>query len=230
MYSVQLQRRRSGAPDILCLQEVFRRSDAKEIVEAVRNDYPFYASFEDLEEGAGMQRACTPQEAGTAAACLLQFCANLTSAQTVSELVQLFNCSLQNCLRFSQLSQSCQSCLIFETQDLPDGVDLFTHCATNVPANDYTAPYGLLLLSRHNLSNITASGFLDPPFVTYLPRGYIAAEVCESLLDFPFYTQCCSNPGDGITVLFLVLVTVHEFMNLTHARGWFTSKYAQKSQ
>ena len=208
MYSVQLQRRRSGAPDILCLQEVFRRSDAKEIVEAVRNDYPFYASFEDLEEGAGIQRACTPQEAGTAGACLLQFCANLTSPQTPDEQLQLFNCTLQNCLRFSQLSQSCQSCLIFEAQDLPDGVDVFTHCATNVPANDYTAPYGLLLLSRHNLSNITALSFLDPPFLTYLPRGYIAAEV----------------------TCLLVLVTLHEFIKLTHVRGWFTSKYTQKSQ
>ena len=188
--TVQLQRRRSGAPDILCLQEVFRRSDAKEIFEAVRNDYPFYASFEDLEEGAGIQRACTPQEAGTAGACLLQFCANLTSPQTVSELVQLFNCTLQNCLRFSQLSQSCQSCLIFEAQDLPDGVDVFTHCATNVPANDYTAPYGLLLLSRHNLSNITASDFLDPPFVTYLPRGYVAAEVRRKIT---FSTVSCSQ-------------------------------------
>ena len=171
--------RRSGAPDILCLQEVFRRSDAKEIIEAVRSDYPFYTSFENLEESAGIQRACTPQEAGTASACLLRFCANLTSAQTPNEQLQLLNCSTQNCLRFSQLSQSCQSCLVLEAQDLPDGVDVFTHCATNVPANDYTAPYGLLLLSRHRLLNITASDFLNPPFVTYIPRGYLAAEVWD---------------------------------------------------
>jgi len=79
--------------------------------------------------------------------------------------------------------------LIFEAQNTQN---VFTHCATNVPANDYTAPYGLLLLSRHNLSNITVADFLNPPFLTYLPRGYIAAEVCELVLDFTLYTQCYS--------------------------------------
>ena len=79
--------------------------------------------------------------------------------------------------------------MIFEAQNTQN---VFTHCATNVPANDYTAPYGLLLLSRYNLSNITVADFLNPPFLTYLPRGYIAADVCELVLDFTLYTQCYS--------------------------------------
>ena len=147
---------------------------AQEIVEEVRSDYPYYASFENLElTDAGTQRACTPLEAGTAATCVLQFCSNLTA-------IPLLNCSLQNCLHIQfQISQSCQSCLVLESLATQEGVNIFVHCTTIAPASDYTAPYGLLLLSRHRLLNITASDFVDPPFVTYLPRGYISAEVCN---------------------------------------------------
>ena len=150
---------------------------AREIVEEVRSDYSYYASFENLElTDAGTQRACTAQEAGTVGACVTQFCSNLTSG----EALPLLNCSLQNCLRFSQISQSCQSCLILDNlAATQDGVNIFVHCSTIAPASDFSAPYGLLLLSRHRLSSITASDFVDPPFVTYLPRGYISAEVCK---------------------------------------------------
>lgn len=158
----------SEAPDILCLQEVFKRSVAKEIVEAVSSVYPYYASFEDLGEDAGTQPACTPQEASIASACQSQFCSNLTSQ------VQVFNCILLNCFRSSLLSQSCQSCLIYEAGIVED---THTHCSTTILASDYTASYGVLLLSRHRLSNTKTSDFLDPPFRTFLPRGYITAEV-----------------------------------------------------
>ena len=146
---------------------------AKEIVDAVSGVYPYYASFENLEQDAGSQRACTAQEAGTVGACLSQFCSNLTGSQ-----IPLLNCSVQNCLRFSQISQSCHSCLVLDSL-ATQGVNVFVHCSTIAPASDFTAPYGLLLLSRHRLLNITASDFFDPPFVTYLPRGYISAEVCK---------------------------------------------------
>ena len=167
-YVSQLQRRMSGAPDILCLQEVFRRSEVKEIVDAVSNEYPYYASFEDPGEDAGTLPACTPQEASIAADCQSQFCSNLTNP------MQLFNCTVLKCWRFSQLSQSCQSCLTFET-GFPE--DTYTHCSTNILASDYTAPYGVLLLSRHRLSNVKTADFVDPPFRTIIPRGYITAEV-----------------------------------------------------
>ena len=167
-YLSQLQRRTSGAPDILCLQEVFRRSEVKEIVDTVSNEYPYYASFEDPKEDAGTLPACTPQEASIAADCQSQFCSNLTNP------MQLFNCTVLKCWRFSQLSQSCQSCLTFET-GLPE--DAYTHCSTNILASDYRAPYGVLLLSRHHLSNVKTADFVDPPFRTIIPRGYITAEV-----------------------------------------------------
>ena len=162
----------SGAPDVLCLQEVFKKSVAKEIVEAVSSIYPYYASFEDLEEDVGSQPACTPQEVSTTTACQSQFCSNLTSP------VQLFNCTLLNCFRFSLLSQSCQSCLIFEAGVVED---THTHCSTTVLASEYNAPYGVLLLSKHTLSNTKTADFLDPPFRSFVPRGYITAEVRTEL-------------------------------------------------
>ena len=173
-YNSQLQRRTSGAPDILCLQEVFRRSEVKDIVDAVSNEYPYYASFEDPEEDSGTQPACTPQEASIAADCQSQFCLNLTNS------VQLFNCTVQRCWRFSQLSQSCQSCLTFEAGTTKD---TYTHCSTNIFASDYAAPYGVLLLSRHHLSNVKTADFMDPPFRTIIPRGYITAEVLLSTIE-----------------------------------------------
>ena len=144
---------------------------AKEIVDAVSSVYPYYASFENLEQDAGSQRACTAQEAGTVGACVSQFCSNLIPGDPFP----LLNCSLQNCLRFSQISQSCHSCLVVGGLA---AADIFVHCSTVAPASDFTTPYGLLLLSRHRLLNVITSDFLDPPFVTNLPRGYISAEVC----------------------------------------------------
>ena len=172
---MQLQSSSSGAPDVLCLQEVFRRSVAQEIVEEVRSDYPYYASFENLElTDAGTPRACTPLEAGTVGACVTQFCSDLL----LGDPFPLLNCSFQNCLRFSQISQPCHSCLVMDgLVARQDGVNIFVHCSTIAPASDFTAPYGLLLLSRHRLLNIVTSDYLDPPFVTNLPRGYISAEV-----------------------------------------------------
>ena len=75
---------------------------AKEIVDAVSSVYPHYASFENLEQDAGSQRACTAQEAGTVGACVSQFCSNLIPGDPFP----LLNCSL---LLFSQMSQSCHT-------------------------------------------------------------------------------------------------------------------------
>ena len=174
---IQLQSSSSGAPDILCLQEVFKRSTAKEIVDAVSSVYPYYASFENLQQDAGSQRAWTAQEAGTIGACVSQFCSNLIPGDSFP----LLNCSLHNCLRFSQISQPCHSCLVLDgLAAAQDGVNIFVHCSAFAPASDFTTPYGLLLLSQHRLLNVKASDFLDPPFVTYIPHGYISAEVCNS--------------------------------------------------
>ena len=153
----------------------------KDIVDAVSNEYPYYASFEDPEEDAGTQPACTPQEASIAADCQSQFCSNLTNS------VQLFNCTVLRCWRFSQLSQSCQSCLTFEAGTAED---TYTHCSTNIFASDYTAPYGVLLLSRHHLSNVKRADFMDPPFRTIIPRGYITAEVLISTINHDLFWSC----------------------------------------
>ena len=56
---------------------------AKEIVDAVSSVYPYYASFENLEQDAGSQCAYTAQEAGTVGACVSIWVVITESAQAL---------------------------------------------------------------------------------------------------------------------------------------------------
>ena len=175
---LQLQNRKlSSTPDVLCLQEVFRRSDAKDIVEALRFQYPYHASFEDLTAEPSVQPACTPEEAGAFGLCLQTNCLQFSG-------LMLFNCTLAACGNLLlESSQSCAGCVSLEfgsAEDTDVGASL-TRCASTVPANEYTAPYGVLLLSRYPVSDVTSRDYVDPPFVFSLIRGYITAKVCEVL-------------------------------------------------
>ncbi len=51
-----------------------------------------------------------------------------------------------------------------------------TRCTSEIPASEYAAPFGLLLLSRYPLMEIEAVDYhpVDP---VVLPRGYISAKV-----------------------------------------------------
>ena len=170
---LQLQGEKSGTPDVLCLQEVFRRSDAKDIVEALRSQYPYHASFENLTAEPLVQPACTPQEAGVFESCLQDnYCSQVVGTVFI-------NCSLANCGKLLfESSQSCATCMYMELGAAEDA-DAFARCASTVPANEYTAPYGVLLLSRYPLSDVTSRDYMEPPFVFSLVRGYITAKVCE---------------------------------------------------
>ncbi len=160
-------------PDILCLQEVFRRSDIRDIVDAVKNsNYPYHASFEDLEEQPSLLPACTGEGAQDYHRCLQQC--------SVKPGTALSNCSLVECGVFGrQLSRPCRSCLVLEANSQADlEVDTFTRCTSTIPASEYAVPYGVLLLSRYPLSQTVARDYLDTPHIhSAVPRGYIAAEV-----------------------------------------------------
>ncbi len=157
-----LQLQSNEVPDILCLQEVFRRSDAKDVVDAVKEDYPYYASFQDLEEGASFQQACTLQE--------LQ---SFTDCMTVC--TQGCGCDLRTCE--AAVSFPCLNCIGMELY--PADLGTLMNCFT-IPLNEYKAPYGLLLLSRFPLTGIVTKDYLDGDDYspTLLPRkGYISAKV-----------------------------------------------------
>ena len=165
----------SRAPDVLCLQEVFRRSDAKDIVEALRFQYPYHASFQDLDAEPAPQPACTPQEVGAAALCLEISCSQFPRGNA------FINCTLVECGHvLFLLPQACISCLSTELGAAEDAqVNTFTRCASAIPRNEYTDAYGLLLLSRYPLSNVATVDYLDSAFTLFVPRGYITARVCS---------------------------------------------------
>ena len=143
-------------------------------MEEVEKEYPYHASFGNLKAEPEEQRACTIIEANNAAACLMTNCLDVSTDPKA-----LLNCSYVECGRvLFGFSQSCLTCLTVEFGSEEDNMtDTFARCATMIPANDYTAPYGLLLLSRYPLSHVTTSDFLEPPFKFSILRGYIKAKV-----------------------------------------------------
>ena len=57
----------------------------------------------------------------------------------------------------------------------------FLRCASEIPASEYAAPFGLLLLSRYRLTDIeTVDYHAAEPVI--LPRGYISAKVASKQL------------------------------------------------
>lgn len=101
------------APDILCLQEIYRTSDALDILEAAQDYYPYYASFADLEAPADPATpACNQEELVTFGSCVSAQCSNLTG-------LAVTNCFLTQCMDdYFGLSRSCRYCL-----GLEDGAD-----------------------------------------------------------------------------------------------------------
>ena len=177
LFSIKLQAQKENlVPDVLCLQEVFRRSDAKDIVAAVKNIYPHYASFQDLETSPSSRPACMGERAQAFGRCLQQ-CS--TDPGTIFN-----NCSVNECADLAeQLPYSCLSCLVLEIGSHEDTeVDAIARCMSTIPVNEYIDAYGVLLLSRYPLSDVTTKNFLDidPDSVLSAARGYITAVVSSA--------------------------------------------------
>ncbi len=162
-------------PDILCLQEVFMKSLAADIAREVRDNYPYHASFQDLSNGPSSHPACSKDEIQEYRTCL-QRCPTPPG-------VAVTNCTIANCSDVTAwLTQSCYSCLLFESRFTSGDVsppDILEVCSSSVPEDDYSAPYGILMLSKYQLSDITPEKFFDSHHksTALLPRGYIAAKV-----------------------------------------------------
>lgn len=163
---------------------MFRRSEIKDIVEAVKDsNYPYHVSFEDLEEGPSVQPAC---EGGNAQAEAFYDCLQRCSSKPGSMLNW---CSISECGTIrGKLTHTCISCLVLEKNSHEDSeVDTLTRCTSSIPANEYAVPYGVLLLSRYPLSKPVTRDYLCTPVPadtihSAIPRGYVAAEVREQLV------------------------------------------------
>ncbi len=55
-------------------------------------------------------------------------------------------------------------------------VAAFTRCTFEIPASEYVNPFGLLLLSRYELTEVETVDY-HPVEQVVLPRGYISAKV-----------------------------------------------------
>lgn len=92
--------------------------------------------------------------------------------------IRFGNCSVVECRTvLFNLSSPCFFCLGLEFGAAEDAqADAFTRCASVIPASEYAAPFGLILLSRYRLTEVETVDFLDGDRGSIL-RGYIRARV-----------------------------------------------------
>ncbi len=166
---LQLQARvKNRVPDVLCMQELLRRVDARDVVEAVSEEYPYHASLDNLFEDPSPELSCTPGDAAILGGCIAA-CGASTGDSTA-----FVNCTFVECNhRVLQIPNVCFACTTAENG--AEGVDdPITHCATNVPASEYIKPHGVLILSRYPLQNIVTQDY-NPD--STLRRGFVRASV-----------------------------------------------------
>ncbi len=164
---LQLQDRLlTGAPDVLCLQELIRRQDALDIVEAVKSQYPYHASLDNLTGPVSPQPACSIDEARMLGVCFANCAADVNDSTT--------NCVFSKCNHrvLPNLSHVCYVCVLSELGTSAE--ETITQCASRIPASEYTNPFGVLLLSSYRLSDIKT---LDYASDSTLRRGYVSAQV-----------------------------------------------------
>ena len=130
------------------------------MVNAVKDEYPYYASFQDLDEYPSIDRACSPKDLGAYTTC-------------TENCVNEGGCDLHTCE--AVVSQPCLTCIAME---LVQEVDTLTYCLT-IPKNEYVDSFGVLLLSRFPLSDVITKPYVDVDYgSTVVPRkGYITAKV-----------------------------------------------------
>ncbi len=145
-------------------------------MEAVKTQYPYHASLDDLTAPASPQAACSPQEAGTLNACV---------ASCLNDSTGFINCVFVNCNdRVIDIPNECFICVTAEFGADEDAeLNTFSRCASVIPASEYTNSFGVLILSSYQLSDISTNDYF--PDSTFR-RGYVSAKVginaCNSFI------------------------------------------------
>lgn len=127
--------------DVICLQEVWADGDGDAIIAASADSHPHHVRWlrEETVEGPP---ACSTEEASPLKTCAETSCAGEAD---------LANCVLANCAdEFAGVSDGCAGCLAANLGlDIPG---IFGACAVNASGKSYNGRVGLLLLSRHPIT------------------------------------------------------------------------------
>ena len=147
---------------MFCLQEVWLTETQRKIYREVKDRYPYIVSPIELTEELSYRNdttpACDADSVDLVSDCAGAHC-NSSGDRTP--------CVLQKCqpsLRL--LTEPCLACLFIGLRG--------SHCSSD-PARLYKEMFGLMLLSKRKLTNITVKKFL-PGLISL--RAYIIAKVC----------------------------------------------------
>ncbi len=135
--------------DVICLEEVWTEDQAKSLIEGAKPsfEYSYYEmTLEEASEGEG-EASCTDEEADPLETCVAANCADVAPENITA-------CVLAQCGdEFGALSQECTNCVVANIGKSVD--EILTICKSSEGSGQfaYEGHNGLLILSKHQLTN-----------------------------------------------------------------------------
>jgi hypothetical protein len=159
-------------PDVLCLQEVLKRSDKEDIVRGVSQRYKYSVPDFNANSVPSVYPACNAALARVYLQCFSAQC------QHVQRPVEVLLCGQRRCKsEISALSQACVSCVSYYA-NAPNVTNPFVPCLSNVSVNEFQEASGLLLLSKYKLTNASIQYYVESSALKEpVQRGYLSANV-----------------------------------------------------
>ncbi|XP_021365859.1 uncharacterized protein LOC110458471 [Mizuhopecten yessoensis] len=156
---------RHNGSDVVCLQEIWRSGDVSQIIESLKDVYPYSLSPLHDETGSFNYRTfwppCFSWTAVTFATCALTYCRNEPTEEDVVRCV--VSCG------FVDVSRECLSCVVIG--------GTFASLRACVYGFGYNYnPQGLLLLSKRPLYEGSVTSYF-PATKTIAQRAYVKADV-----------------------------------------------------
>lgn len=155
--------------DVVCLQEVWTQDDVDAVLAASATTFPHshYVMLQDTTLGPP---ACTAVETDPLAACVDEHCAETPASE-------IANCALEFCRpEFGGLSSDCAGCVVANLGKEVD--EIITTCQTESRRYAYEGANGLVLLSRHPLSQLSHEKLTS----TNVQRSVLGARVTLPVL------------------------------------------------
>lgn len=150
--------------DVVCLQEIWLPENIERLTASLSDQFPY--SLRSVRVAGGVGGSCTDSEAALLSTCLSENCGDVGPDG-------LPLCAIASCAEpFTQVSTGCQQC-IAANQSAMDVENLASRCSAGDGVAAYQDQTGLLMLSRHPLTDL---GY--QPFESSLgDRGLLSARL-----------------------------------------------------
>lgn len=132
--------------DVVCLQEVWTQEDIDLVIDGAKDAFP-HSHHVFLEDTTLGPPACTATESDPLKACVDQKCPDTPASE-------IAGCALENCNpEFSALSAGCVECIVANIGKEVE--EILSICQTSSQKYAYGGHSGLILLSKHPLSQLS---------------------------------------------------------------------------